>query len=104
MLNSAELGAEPWRGFTALESLPHLKLQCIMLVGVILRLRHRVRAVEQEDRDLLVGLLADVHRAMNALGWLFPLDLSRRDLNALALASIGYSIKRTSPVSTTAQQ
>ncbi len=30
------------------------------------RLRHRVRAVEQQDRDLLVGLLADVHSAANA--------------------------------------
>jgi len=52
------------------------------------RLRHRVRAVEQEDRDLLVGLLADVHSPMYAVTRLFPLDLSRRNLDALTLAAI----------------
>jgi len=52
------------------------------------RLRHRVRAVEQEDRDLLVGLLADIHGAMNALGRFFPVHLSRRDLDALAAVAI----------------
>ena len=38
------------------------------------RLRHCVWTVEQENRDLLVGLLADIHRSMN--GGAFPLDLS----------------------------
>ena len=52
------------------------------------RLRDCVRAVEQQDRDLLVGLLADVHSAVNALGWLLLVNLSRRDLNALAPGSI----------------
>jgi hypothetical protein len=41
------------------------------------RLWDRVRAVEQEDRDLLVGLLADIHRPMNAGPRLLPLDLTR---------------------------
>ena len=52
------------------------------------RLRHGVRAVEQEDRDLFVGLLADVHSAVNSVGWLLPVNLFRRDLNALALAAV----------------
>jgi len=52
------------------------------------RLRHCVRAVEQEDCNLLVGLLTDIHRPMNTGARLFPLDLSRRDLNALALAAV----------------
>ena len=49
---------------------------------------HRVRAVEQENRDLLVGLLADIHGVVNALTRLLPLNLTGRDLNALALSSI----------------
>jgi hypothetical protein len=52
------------------------------------RLRYCVWAVEQEDCNLLVGLLTDIHRPMNTGARLFPLDLSRRDLNALALAAV----------------
>ena len=52
------------------------------------RLRHCVWAVEPEDCNLLVGLLTDIHRPMNTGARLFPLDLSRRDLNALALAAV----------------
>ena len=52
------------------------------------RLRHRVRAVEQEDSDLLVGLLPDIHRPMNTRTRLFPINLSRCDLDAVVLASI----------------
>jgi hypothetical protein len=52
------------------------------------RLRHRVRAVEQEDRDLLVGLLADIHSAVNALSWLLPVNLPRRNPDLMTLSSI----------------
>jgi hypothetical protein len=52
------------------------------------RLHHCVWAVEQENRDLFVGLRADIYSPMNTVGWLLPLDLSRRDLNALALAAV----------------
>jgi len=40
--------------------------------GVLLftRLRHRVRAVEQEDCNLLVGLPANIHGTVNTVGWL----------------------------------
>jgi hypothetical protein len=51
-------------------------------------LRHGIGAVEQEDRNLLVGLPADIHSAVNALGWLLPIDLSRRNLDAMALSSV----------------
>jgi hypothetical protein len=64
--------------------------------------RHRVRAVEPEDCDLLVGLLANVHSAVNALGWLLRVNPSRRNLDAMALSPSRYSIKSTSPPSTTA--
>jgi len=56
--------------------------------SILRRLRHRVRSVEQEDRNLLVGLLADIQRPMNTGTRLVPLNLTGRDLNALALASV----------------
>lgn len=37
---------------------------------------------------MLVGLRADVHCSMNTGAWLFRIDLSGRDLNALAPASV----------------
>ena len=49
-------------------------------------LRHCVRAVEQENRDLLVVLCADIPRRMDAGAPLLPIDLTRRDFDALALA------------------
>jgi hypothetical protein len=52
------------------------------------RLGHRVRALEQEDRDLFVGLLADIYSPMNTVRWLLPVNLSRRNLDATALSSI----------------
>jgi hypothetical protein len=39
---------------------------------------------------------------VDAFRWLLPLDLSRRDLDALALASVTVPIESTSPRSTTA--
>ena len=52
------------------------------------RLRHCVRLVEQENRNLLIVQLADIHRPMHAGARLLPLNLPRRDLDALALASV----------------
>ena len=52
------------------------------------RLRHRVWMVEEEDRDLLVGLRPDIHRPMNTGARFFPIDLSGCDLNAVALAAV----------------
>jgi len=51
-------------------------------------LRHRVRAVEQENRNLLVGLLADIHRPVVTGTRLLPIDLARRDFDALDFASV----------------
>jgi len=52
------------------------------------RLRHCVWAVEQEHRNLLVGLLADIYSPMNTVAWLLPVNLSPRNLDAMALFSI----------------
>lgn len=89
-----------------------------MFVGsqslLLSRLCNCVRMVEQENRDLLVRLLADIHCPMNADTRFFPIDLSGRDFNALALTSVvstgrfdayppsRYSIARRSPRNTTA--
>lgn len=52
------------------------------------RLRHSVRAVKQENSNLLVGLPHDVDPPMNAVARFFPIDPSRGDFNALALAAV----------------
>src|SRR5271155_1035324 len=66
------------------------------------RLRLGIWTVEKENRDLLIRTLPDIHRSMNAGARLLPLDLTRRDLDALALASVAVFDDRTSPLSTTA--
>jgi hypothetical protein len=55
-------------------------------VGV--RLRERVRPVEQEDSNLLVPLVAHIYGSVNTIGWILPPNLSRRDLEAMAVARI----------------
>jgi len=52
------------------------------------RLGRRVRAVEQENCHLLVGLGAVIHRPMDTGAPLLLLDLTRRDLNVRALAPV----------------
>ena len=52
------------------------------------RLRHRVRAVEQEYRHLFVGPLAGIHGAVNTLAWFLPIDLSSLDLDNDRLSSV----------------
>lgn len=56
-----------------------------LIVG---RLGHSVGMVEEEDGDLLVRLLADVHAAMNAVGRLVPVNLARPELDPLGGATI----------------
>ena len=51
------------------------------------KFRH-LPVVEQENRDLLIRLLAHIHRPMNTGARFLPLDLPRRDLNVVALASV----------------
>jgi hypothetical protein len=51
-------------------------------------LRYRVGAVEEEDGDLLVRLIAHIYRTVNALRRLLPLYLSGPDFDAMTLASI----------------
>jgi hypothetical protein len=52
------------------------------------RLSDCVGAVKEEDRDLLVRLLADIDSAVNPFGRLIPIRLPRRDLESMALATI----------------
>jgi hypothetical protein len=54
----------------------------------LIRLRHRIWAVKQEHSDLLIALLADIHCPVNTGARFFPIDLSGRDLNPQALASV----------------
>ena len=44
--------------------------------------------IEKEDGDVLVGLFTDIDTAVKALGRLVPIDLPRRNLDALALTPI----------------
>ena len=44
--------------------------------------------VEKEDRNLLIGLLPDIHCPMHASTRLLPIKLSQRDLDTLALAAV----------------
>jgi len=55
---------------------------------LIPRLRHGIRAVKQENRDLLIHLLADVHGTVNTGAGFLPIDLSRRDLDSHAVTAI----------------
>jgi hypothetical protein len=52
------------------------------------RLRLCVGVIQEKDRDLLVGLLADIHGPMNAGDRLFPFNLPRPNRKTLAFASI----------------
>ena len=61
------------------------------------RLRHRVWTIQQENCDLLVGLLSDIHRPMNAVTRLSqsacPGAMATRSLSPPSR----YSIERRSP-------
>jgi hypothetical protein len=51
-------------------------------------LSHRIWMIQQKNCDLLIRLLPDIHRPMDTGTRIFPLDLSRRYLDALTLASV----------------
>jgi len=68
-------------------------LESVIFAWLLLsRLRSCIGAIEQETRESLIGLLADSHRAVNAPYRLLPLNLSRHELNALALASVTFAL------------
>ena len=52
------------------------------------RLRHSVGVVDEEHRDLLVRLLADIDTSVNLVRGLIPICLPRRDLEPMALTAI----------------
>jgi hypothetical protein len=51
-------------------------------------LRDRVGTIEEEDRDLLVRLRADVHAAVYPVGRLVPVRLAGLDVERVALATV----------------
>ena len=51
-------------------------------------LRHSVWATEEEDRDLLVGLLADIHRSVNTGTRFLPVNLTGRDLHGNRITTV----------------
>jgi hypothetical protein len=51
-------------------------------------LRLCVRKVKHEDSNLLIRLVTNIHRMMDTLSRLLPVYLSRRNLDALVLASV----------------
>jgi hypothetical protein len=51
-----------------------------MLLRVVLRLRHRVRTVEEKSYNLLEHLFPDVHRAVNAIARLHPIHFAHGNL------------------------
>ena len=52
------------------------------------RLSDRLGMVEEEDRDLLVENLTDVHAAMNPVGRLIPIRLSWPDRESIAFSGV----------------
>jgi hypothetical protein len=65
----------------------------------VIRIRDRLRLsvdrlwdgsgmLEKEDGNFLVDLLAHIHRTMHVIGWLIPINLSRREFNAMARRSV----------------
>jgi hypothetical protein len=47
---------------------------------LLLGLGLRVRTIEEESYNLLEDFFPDVHRAVNAIGWLGPIDFAYSDL------------------------
>ena len=54
----------------------------------LVRLRHGVRPIEEEDSYLLAWLLCDIYCPVNAFCGLFPFHLSRRELDALVFSAV----------------
>src|SRR5271165_3858638 len=50
------------------------------LFRVVFRLRFPVRAIKEERYNFLKHFLSDVHRAVDAIGWLYPVHLADGDL------------------------
>src|SRR2546422_7165336 len=59
-----------------------------MLLGVVLRLRHRVRAIKEKSYNLLEYFFPDTHRAVDAIAWLHPIHFAHSDLPWLSFSAI----------------
>jgi len=58
------------------------------LFRFLLGLRDRLRVIEEKRGDLLKCLLADVHRAVDAIAWLQPIHFAHRHLPCLSFSAI----------------
>ncbi len=78
-----------------------------VLLGVVLGLRHSVRAIQEKGYNLLEYFFPDVHRAVDAIARLDPIhfadgDLPRHgfpavaklDLQSIAAQNNGHAMKR----------
>src|SRR5262245_1802929 len=61
---------------------------CVLGTPSRWRLRDSARPVQKKDGDLLVGLLTDINRTMQALGRLIPIHLPGRDRDAAACTTL----------------
>jgi hypothetical protein len=59
-----------------------------MDVLFLVRLRHGVRPIEEEDSYLLAWLLCDIYCTVNAFRGLFPFHLPGRELDALLFSVV----------------
>jgi hypothetical protein len=58
------------------------------LFGVVFRLRLPVRAIKEERYNFLKHFLSDVHRAVDAIGWLDPIHFAHSDLPRHGFSSV----------------
>ena len=62
--------------------------QSLRIGGIDLRLRNRVRAIEEESHDLLKYFFPNVHRAVDALARLAPIYFAGSDFARLSLSAV----------------
>jgi hypothetical protein len=57
-------------------------------ISALLRLRHCVGTVQKKSYDLLEDLLPRIHRTVDPVAWLRPIDFAYRDVPRLGLSAI----------------
>jgi len=58
------------------------------LLGVVLRLCHRIRTIKEESYDLFEDFLADIHGAVNAIGRFHPIHSANSNFPRLSLSAV----------------
>jgi len=59
-----------------------------MLLGMVFRLGHCVRAIKEKGHDLLEEFLADIHGAMDPVARLTPIHLAHTDFKRLSFSAV----------------